>query len=343
MLAIAMEVSLKAIMENHVYTFEGEIRKQSEGGPIGSETAQAASRLALIAWDKAFLRLLKRLKIIIELYKRYVDDITLATRLMRNMKFDPATVTMVPKTTEEIEEDLSKADDEVTMQQLREIADSITEMFKLEEDYPSNHRDGHVPILDLKVWVETQGVPAKRLEGQNEIENMPSDETDDQLPSQRMEGIQERTTSLPEGWIIKEVPQIRFEFYSKPMASQRVMAEASAAPVSQKRTVLTQEGIRRLLNCSEELPWTQKAKHLSNYMQKLRNSGYSSKFRQEILLSTLSGFKKIQEAAKNGVRPMYRNKNWNKKDRIKKKLLKKKNWLWNFLEIPNLCTLYPRQ
>ena len=49
MLAISVEVSLKAIMENHVYMFEGRIRKQTEGGPIGSETAQAASRLALIA------------------------------------------------------------------------------------------------------------------------------------------------------------------------------------------------------------------------------------------------------------------------------------------------------
>ena len=101
-----------------------------------------------------------------------------------------------------------------------------------------------------------------------------------------MEGHGQDTTSLPEGWIMKEVPQLRFDFYSKPMANQKVMAEASAAPLAQKRTVLTQEGIRRLLNCTEELPWSVKAAHLSNYMQKLRNSGYSVKFRSEILLST---------------------------------------------------------
>ena len=85
--------------------FEGEIRKQTEGGPIGSETAQAASRLALIAWDKAFLRLLNVLKITIELYKRYVDDITAAARTFRNKQFDPVTKTMVAKTAEEIEID----------------------------------------------------------------------------------------------------------------------------------------------------------------------------------------------------------------------------------------------
>ena len=116
---------------------------------------------------------------------------------------------------------------------------------------------------------------------------------------------------------------MRFEFYSKPMASQLVMVEASAAPLSQKRTVLTQEGIRRLLNCSEELPWAQKAEHLSKYMQKLRNSGYSSKFRSEILLSALSGFEKIKEAAKSGIRPVYRKRCWNKKERLAKKVTKK--------------------
>ena len=50
----------------------------------------------------------------------------------------------------------------------------------------------------------------------------------------------------------------RFKWYSKPTASQRVMAEASAAPLAKKRTVLTQEGIKRLLNCSEELRWAKK-------------------------------------------------------------------------------------
>ena len=66
MLALAISVSLKSIMANHVYLFEGEIRKQTEGGPIGSETAQAASRLALISWDRELLALLKALKLLIQ-------------------------------------------------------------------------------------------------------------------------------------------------------------------------------------------------------------------------------------------------------------------------------------
>ena len=116
------------------------------------------------------------------------------------------------------------------MNQLKHIADSITEMFKLEADIPSYHADGHVPMLDLKVWVETKSINTRGMEGQDVEEDLPR---------------VEMTPQLPDGWNVREIPQVRFEFYSKPMASQLVMAEASAAPLAQKRTVLTQEGIRR--------------------------------------------------------------------------------------------------
>ena len=53
----------------------------------------------------------------------------------------------------------------------------------------------------------------------------------------------------------------------------------SAAPLQQKRTVLTQEGIRRLKNCKRELEWEEKTGHMKKFMQKLRNSGYDDKFR----------------------------------------------------------------
>ena len=65
-------------------------------------------------------------------------------------------------------------------------------------------------------------------------------------------------------------------------------------------------------------------------MQKLRNSGSSSKFRSKILLSALSGFEKIKEAAKSGIRPVYRKRCWNKKERLAKKVTKKKDWLGSF-------------
>ena len=51
----------------------------------------------------------------------------------------------------------------------------------------------------------------------------------------------------------------------------------SAAPLSQKRTVLTQEGIRRLKNCTIKMDWCEKSVLLNNLMQKMRNNGYDPK------------------------------------------------------------------
>ena len=47
--------------------------------------------------------------------------------------------------------------------------------------------------------------------------------------------------------------QIYYEFYEKEISSKFVILKDSAAPLQQKRTVLTQEGIRRLTNSKREL------------------------------------------------------------------------------------------
>ena len=47
--------------------------------------------------------------------------------------------------------------DEVrTMQVIQSIANSIDEMIKITFDVPSNHDDGRVPILDVKVRIDEE-------------------------------------------------------------------------------------------------------------------------------------------------------------------------------------------
>ena len=130
--------------------------------------------------------------------------------------------------------------------------------------------------------------------------------------------------------LCRKVEQVRFEFYSKPMAAKTVMLSSSAQPWGQKRTTLTQELIRRLLNCSKELPCSTRRKHLNEFMQLLKNSGYSEGFRAEILKSGLQGYGKILKAEKDGVRPVYRPKGWRESSRWLDKRRKKRNWLGNF-------------
>ena len=64
-------------------------------------------------------------------------------------------------------------------------------------------------------------------------------------------------------------------------------------------------------------------------MQLLKNSGYSEAFRAEILNAGLKGYNKIVKA-EQGVRPMYRPKGWQEKERWLAKKRKKTNWLGNF-------------
>ena len=98
---------------------------------------------------------------------------------------------------------------------------------------------------------------------------------------------------------------------------------------------------RRLKNCKKELDWDQKAKHLDNFMQKMKNSGYDEKFRLEVLKSSINGYEKILEDGEKGVKPVYRNKEWKEKnDWNKKKVFKKENWWKGKNSIKNKSVIF---
>ena len=67
--------------------------------------------------------------------------------------------------------------------------------------------------------------------------------------------------------------KVEFEFYEKPTKHNKVILSDSAIPSSQKRTILTQECLRRLRNTQAELGTEVQTKHLNNFMVKMRNSG----------------------------------------------------------------------
>ena len=123
------------------------------------------------------------------------------------------------------------------------------------------------------------------------------------------------------GWNICDMPASRGPFPSigetvtRTRAGTRTCTCLLAGPTSplwwgQKRTTLTQELIRRLLNCRKELSCKLKQKHLNRYMQMLKNSGYEAKFRAEVLRAGRAGYRKISAADKAGQRPLYRHKQW---------------------------------
>ena len=161
---------VKHIMTNFLYNFGGEDRRQEDGGPMGDDLTQALSRMIGFEYDELFLETCEKLAVDIELYERFVDDQNImAWSIGRMIKFCPEAGRMIEKNEVEITQDKDKREDEIFMEELRKIADSIIPMLKTEADSPGRHPGmGYkVPILDIAVWVDEEQFPAPGLEDQN--------------------------------------------------------------------------------------------------------------------------------------------------------------------------------
>ena len=119
---------------------------------------------------------------------------------------------------------------------------------------------------------------------------------------------------------------IMHEFYRKSMACRTLIMGRSAMPRSMKRSVLTQEGIRILRNCSEDIPWHKIEEHLTDFSLRMKLSGYNENYRYNIINSSITGWKRQKEQDRNGSRPMYREKSWNRLQRKREKERKVAHW-----------------
>lgn len=115
-------------------------------------------------------------------------------------------------------------------------------------------------------------------------------------------------------------------FYVKEVSSKSVIDASSALPMSVKRTVMTQEILRILLNCSINLPWETLAKHVSNMTLRMQFSGYGKGFRHQVVKSALSAYETLLEKAHNGERPLYRPREWKREERDREKRTKAQRW-----------------
>ena len=164
MLREALRVALTLVMKNHVYTFDNEVRKQTKGGPIGLKLTGVLAQIFMIWWDNEFAARLCKMNIAARMNKRYVDDINLAVQAT-----PPGTRYRNVETYEDesaVAEDERVSNDERTMLLNKQIGNDIHSSIQLEVDYPSKHQDQKLPILDLKVWLETR---EKEIENQNVV------------------------------------------------------------------------------------------------------------------------------------------------------------------------------
>ena len=163
------------------------------------------------------------------------------------------------------------------------IRKSIHPSIRLEVDYPSRLEDGKLPLPDLQVWIEK-----RRRVG---------------------DGGQDR-----------DVQVVFHEFYYRDVASNSVInARSVALPWSCKRTILTQEVLRILLNCSRGLPWEAIAAHVNQMMLRVQYSAYNRKFRKEVVRSALAAYNRLLELDASGEKSLYRPKGWRAFERARER------------------------
>ena len=279
----AIKIAMTLIMKKHIYKFNGKIRKQKDGGPIGLDLTGTIAQIVMIHWDKKFRQKLENLGINIYLDERYVDDKNICvTQIEPGNKYDNGHIVYKQ---EEIATDINIPADKRTFEIINMIANEIDENIKFTYDVPSNYEDEKLPILDMKVWIKTI--------------------------------VTEEGT---------ENSVIMHEYYMKEVSSKYLIMAKSAMSWGSKRTILTQECLRIILNCSQDLQWKQIAEHLSIFTQRMQLSGYDKQFRYEIVKSAINAFMKMKENEINNIRPIHRPKNWKINERKIEKEKKKQNW-----------------
>ena len=153
MIASMLQVLVKTLMKNHHYQFDGKLYLQQTGGPIGLKLSGVLARLVMLKFDKLYLERLKKLRVDAVLYQRYIDDLNMALScLPPGMRFSDNKLVLVP---ELAQTDQTISDDVRTARLMKEIANSIMpSMIVMEEDSPSLHTNGRLPVLDMEFWVE---------------------------------------------------------------------------------------------------------------------------------------------------------------------------------------------
>ena len=80
---------------------------------------------------------------------------------------------------------------------------------------------------------------------------------------------------------------VKTTFYKKSVATDSLITPKSGFTNRVTRNILVQEGVRRLVNCSPDLPASQRLHHLSLFSLLMKKSGHCQSFRQNIITRAL--------------------------------------------------------
>ena len=99
--------------------------------------------------------------------------------------------------------------------------------------------------------------------------------------------------------------------------------------MNQKRTILTQELLQIMKNCSPNLNLPSINHHINHFLKRMQFSGYNKEMRFDVYNSTRKAYQIKKEASLAGEMSLNRPKEWNRVGRKKLKEEKKKSYRSN--------------
>ena len=133
MFKTALRVGLEVVLKNHTYEFNRQIRRQTEGGPIGMDLTGTVAKIFMKWWDRELIQRMEQVGLNPNiLYERYVDDIDECMRMVEpGVRYENGQLISTDETRKEdeaVEADLR------TFRVVQAIANSIHPSIQVEID-----------------------------------------------------------------------------------------------------------------------------------------------------------------------------------------------------------------
>ena len=127
---------------------------------------------------------------------------------------------------------------------------------------------------------------------------------------------------------------VRFKFFSKPMSNNLLIQYGTCLSKNTIFRSLRQDMVRRMVHCSQDLPWEERVNIVEDYIQLLVNSKHSFPFIKAVISQGLTKYKSKVDRSRLPVdhsryMPLYRGREFNKTSRILLKYIEPYIWYKN--------------
>ena len=273
MTALVFKIATTKCLQNHCYNHDGLIYNNGNHGVIGLDLMRCVAGIYMARWG--------------EKYINFCSEITENTNRNSDIK-----INLVPRMLHIYVDDDWEVREETPV---GAVFDSDTNTIKITEEQKKvdENKSADRRTFDLATKLANLVDPDIVMSAE-----VPSDRPSGKVPYLDTQLWVEESTEHPEG-------KLMFQFFEKAMNTDKVIRKGSAINNKTTITILTQEGIRHMRNCHPDIDKETRNNIMSNFMLKLRKSGYDEVERKRVLASAMNGYSKQVEDDKSGKKPLY--------------------------------------